>query len=691
MSIDKERFIKGVSISSVVFGTVFAGISIIAKVKKKSSIYENVPQEKNSMEGKKVIFIKDEYDNENADGMKGHLEEVGDSNYSPNFYDKYAKRMIDIVLSFGGLVVLSPVFAVIALAIVIEDPGPIIFSQKRIGRNKKYFKLHKFRSMKVSSPHDVPTHMLEDPEQYITKVGKFIRAHSLDELPQIWDIFIGNMSIIGPRPALWNQDVLIAERDKYNANDVKPGLTGWAQINGRDELDISVKANLDGEYVQRESLLFDIKCFFGTIGKVAKDDSIVEGATREIKKNNFGIDRNNKKKILVVCQYYYPEPFRHPDICEELVKCGFDVTVVTGLPNYPMGKIYDGYRRGKNRDEIIKGVKIHRCFTVGRRSGVIYRFLNYYSFALSSKSYIKKMKEHYDLVYVHQLSPVMMAEAGISYKKKYNVPLVLNCLDLWPESLVAGGVRKNSILYNLFFDVSKKIYKQADVILVTSKGFSEYFRDKFGINDVVYLPQYAEEVFRPEECKKEANGYINLMFAGNVGIAQSVDTLIEAAKLTKDIRNLRWHIVGDGSEIERIKEMARGMDQVVFHGRKSVEEMPKYYAMADAMLITMKKKAVLNMTLPGKVQTYMAAGKPILGAIDGETQQVIEESGSGICGPAEDAVKLAENVRVFVQKNDKEQLGINARVYYDKYYDKKLFISKLKVEFEKCLMEGMKQ
>ena len=149
------------------------------------------------IQGKKVIFIKDNHDKENADGVKGHLEAVGDSDYRAKVYDKYIKRIIDIILSFGGLIVLAPVFAIIALAIVIEDPGPVLFSQKRIGQNKKYFKLHKFRSMKVSTPHDVPTHMLENPEQYITKVGKFIRAHSLDELPQIWDIFIGDSGIIG--------------------------------------------------------------------------------------------------------------------------------------------------------------------------------------------------------------------------------------------------------------------------------------------------------------------------------------------------------------------------------------------------------------------------------------------------------------------------------------------------------------
>lgn len=279
MSIDKRKVKKALGLSIAAVGTVFAGLSIAAKIKKKSSVYENAPQEKNPMEGKKVVFVKNDDDKKNADGMRGHLEAVGDSEYKPNFYDKYVKRMIDIVLSFGGLVVLSPIFAVIALAIVIEDPGPVLFSQKRIGQDKKYFKLHKFRSMKVSTPHDVPTHMLENPEQYITKVGKFIRAHSLDELPQIWDIFIGNMSIIGPRPALWNQVDLIMERDKYGANDIKPGLSGWAQINGRDELAITMKARLDGEYVEKESFVFDAKCFLATICSVLRHDGVVEGGT----------------------------------------------------------------------------------------------------------------------------------------------------------------------------------------------------------------------------------------------------------------------------------------------------------------------------------------------------------------------------------------------------------------------------
>lgn len=258
-------------------------LGMIALLKKGNSVYRNQPEQQNPMEGKQVVFVADETDPENADGLRGHLKAVVDSAPAGNGYT-WLKRLLDIVLSFGGLVLLSPVFLVLTLAILADDPGPILFTQKRVGKNKQYFKLHKFRSMKMSTPHDVPTHMLENPEQYITKVGKFIRAHSLDELPQIWDIFIGNMSVIGPRPALWNQDQLTAERDRYGANDIRPGLTGWAQINGRDELEIPEKARLDGEYARNLSLKFDMKCFFGSLHVFGKDDTVVEGGTGEIKK-----------------------------------------------------------------------------------------------------------------------------------------------------------------------------------------------------------------------------------------------------------------------------------------------------------------------------------------------------------------------------------------------------------------------
>ena len=205
-------------------------------------------------------------------------------------YERFIKRLIDVILSFAALIVLSWLYVIIIIAIKIDDPGPALFTQERVAKGKGTFILHKFRSMKMSTPHDMPTHQLDNPEQYITKVGKFLRKSSLDELPQIWDIFIGKMSIIGPRPALWNQYDLVEERDIYGANDVKPGLTGWAQINGRDELEIPVKAKLDGEYTSAlkaggiTALKMDLKCFFGSIKSVIKSEGVVEGGTGEIDK-----------------------------------------------------------------------------------------------------------------------------------------------------------------------------------------------------------------------------------------------------------------------------------------------------------------------------------------------------------------------------------------------------------------------
>ena len=263
---------------------LFLAMYVVAMIKRPGSRYQNKPEEHNPMEGKRVKFVENETEPENADGMRGHLEAIGVTNHHAGLYERVVKRILDLILSFGGLVVVSPVFLILSLWILIDDPGPVLFKQKRIGKDKQYFALHKFRSMKMSTPHDKPTHMLENPEQYITRSGRFIRAHSLDELPQIWDIFIGNMSVIGPRPGLWNQDWLTACRDEYGANDIKPGLTGWAQINGRDELEIPVKAKLDGEYTKNLSLKMDIKCFLGSLHVIGKDDSVVEGGTGELKK-----------------------------------------------------------------------------------------------------------------------------------------------------------------------------------------------------------------------------------------------------------------------------------------------------------------------------------------------------------------------------------------------------------------------
>lgn len=395
-------------------------------------------------------------------------------------------------------------------------------------------------------------------------------------------------------------------------------------------------------------------------------------------------------KILVVCQYYYPEPVRITDICEELVKRGHEVTVLTGVPNYPMGIIYKGYRHGKRRDEFINGVHVVRCFTIGRRHGTFFRVLNYFSYPLSATVKLHKLDKDFDVVFVNQLSPVMMAWPGIRYKKKYKKKLVVYCMDLWPESLEAGGIKKGSPVYKLFHRISEKTYKQADRLLVTSRTFNKYFEEEFGMNpeEIIYLPQYAEDLFSNMETdvdkEKTPNDEYNFVFAGNVGKAQSVETIIEAANLLKNKKNVKFHIVGDGSALEHCKEMAKKYEltSVIFHGRKPVEEMPKYYAVADAMLITMFDNEMISKTLPGKVQTYMAAGKPIIGAINGETKRVVEEAKCGICGPAEDATKFSENILNFIESNKKKGMAFTARDFYEKNFTKELFM--------KCLADQLK-
>ncbi len=274
----------------IVLGVAAVGLTILGIAQKPSSVYKNDPRQRNPLEGKRLVFIPNERDPENANGVRGHLEVVGTTNLSTSFYDRFWKRLFDVILSFLGIVLLSPLLVILSIAIFIDDPGPVMFTQKRIGRNKQYFKIHKFRSMKKGSPSEVPTHMLSNADLYCTKVGRFIRSTSLDELPQIWDIFIGNMSIIGPRPVLWNEDCLTAERDKYGAGEVRPGLTGWAQINGRDTLGFAEKAKLDGEYTEKlkaggfGAFLFDCRCFIGTILPVVRREGIVEGVTDKMNK-----------------------------------------------------------------------------------------------------------------------------------------------------------------------------------------------------------------------------------------------------------------------------------------------------------------------------------------------------------------------------------------------------------------------
>ena len=389
-------------------------------------------------------------------------------------------------------------------------------------------------------------------------------------------------------------------------------------------------------------------------------------------------------KILVVCQYYYPEPFRVTDICEELVKRGNQVTVLTGLPNYPEGKILKEYKKKEHRDEIRNGVRVIRCNEHGRGHNAINMLWNYFSFAISGMRKIKKLDKDFDIVFINQLSPVMMAWPGIKYAKRYNKKIVLYCYDLWPASLAAGGIRKESIIYKIFKNISKKIYEKVDEICITSHKFVDYFREEHQINEnkLSYLPQYCEDIYNKIESQFKKNE-MNYVFAGNIGKMQSIETIIRAAEIIKDNKAIKIHIVGDGRDLSNCIAIAKekGLDNIIFYGRKSIEEMPKFYSMANAMLVTLAKDELVSNTLPGKVQSYMAAGKAIIASADGETSFVIKESNSGLVCSAEDSNGLAK-IMVDFMNYDCSIFECNARNYSNANFRKDNFFSNLENELK---------
>ena len=382
-------------------------------------------------------------------------------------------------------------------------------------------------------------------------------------------------------------------------------------------------------------------------------------------------------KILVICQYYSPEPFRIADICEALVEEGNEVDVITSFPNYPMGEIYEGYKDGNHRDETINGVNVHRVFTIGRKTGAIYRFINYYAYSLASTLYASRLKKDYDVVFVYQLSPVMMANAALKYKKKFGKKVVLYCLDLWPESLTLGGIKKNSLVYSYYKKVAEKVYKNVDEIAVSSRMFQSYFDDMFKIraDKIQYLPQYAEDVFLP--LQSSSDRMVNITFAGNIGTTQSIETILYAAEKLKG-KSLQFHFYGDGSGFNDLVKLSESLhlDNVTFHGRVSVEALPEKYAKSDALIVTLSDNPVLSMSFPGKIQSYMAAGKPVVAAVNGEAAKIIEEADCGFVAPAEDVDGLVSCIERLID-SDRDLLGEKSRKYYENNFQKKDFLEKL--------------
>ena len=382
-------------------------------------------------------------------------------------------------------------------------------------------------------------------------------------------------------------------------------------------------------------------------------------------------------KILIVSQYYYPERFKVTDLAEELFARGNHVDVLTGLPNYPEGKIPMEYRFGKKRHEIINGVNVIRVPLIARSEGKFRLALNYVSYAFNATIKSLFLKEEYDLVLVYQLSPILMALPAIAIQRRMKIPLIMYTFDLWPDSISTLGIKSDTLFYKTVKSVSKWIYRQADVQWVSSASFTGYLERFIGLEiDILHLPQYAEEQFLipPKPPQQE----FICVFAGNIGKAQDLQTVLYAAKQLEEYPDIRIELVGTGSDLEHLKVLSAELKltNVTFAGAHSLEEMPVYYKKADLFLVSLIDDPIIARTLPGKVQSYMAAGKPIVAAVGGETAHVLQESGGGRFGESGDISKLSENILYYYQYRDQVVIdGTNGRNYYlahfnrDKFYD----------------------
>ena len=386
-------------------------------------------------------------------------------------------------------------------------------------------------------------------------------------------------------------------------------------------------------------------------------------------------------KILVVCQHYYPEPFRITEICEDLVSRGHQVTAVVGLPNYPSGIVPKEYRWFRKRRETIRGVDVRRCFEIGRKNTKVGLAVNYISYMLSACWKVLWLKQDYDVIYAYSTSPVLMSLPASFLRCFANRKLVIYILDIWPACLSAMNVEEGSLLYAFMKHVSRWVYRKADILLISSKRFQQYLSNvhDLSIPDDHYLPQFVDCTFSTLPVA-EANFGFHLVFAGNIGKMQGVNTLLLSANLLRN-EPVTWHFLGDGSDYNACVALSKelSLERVIFHGRRPLEEMPAYYAMADALLVSLRNQSSVSDTLPGKVQSYMAAGKPILGSIAGETAYIIQQANCGLCAPPEDAESFAQTVRNFMCLSQlrRRQMGENARSYYQKHFTRQYHMDKL--------------
>ena len=397
-------------------------------------------------------------------------------------------------------------------------------------------------------------------------------------------------------------------------------------------------------------------------------------------------------KILLISQYFYPENFKINDLIFSLKERGHQITVITGKPNYSKTHFFDGYGWKSDDFEIVNEIPVHRANLFSRRNGGALRlFLNYFSFAFLASLKLKKIKGSFDAIFVYEPSPITVGIPAIFAKKRFKAPIYFWAQDLWPESLVAAGGVKNKLILGFFNSLTKWIYNHSKKVLIQSNGFREYILNQGIPNDkIIFYPNPTEGFYMPLQDVKEykeffQKEYFNIIFAGNIGEAQSFLTIIDAINNIKQLP-IKVIILGDG----RYKETAIGLikekgleSHFNFLGSFPPTEMPKFFSHADALLVSLKKDKIFSLTIPAKIQSYLACGKPIIASIDGEGAKIVSDAKCGLTSPAEDSTALSKIIKelMALDKSMLDQMGNNGRIYYEKEFDRDYLLEKLEVIF----------
>ena len=549
------------------------------------------------------------------------------------------KSKIDTVIAGASMFVLSPLFLGIIVAIKIEDgiTAPVFFSQKRIGIHKKHFQLYKFRSMKLDTPHDMPTHLLRNPDQYITKVGRFLRKTSLDELPQLWNIFRGDMALIGPRPALWNQDDLIAERDRYGANDVKPGLTGWAQIHGRDELEIPEKAKMDGHYVSQLGPIIDIKCFLGTFLAVSRGEGVVEGGTGASKK---------KKKILVVTNHSYMLWQFRRELIQRLME---DAEVVISTPFV-----------GHEQDFAAMGCRMLETDVDRRGINPVTDFRLYHT-------YVKILKtERPDMVITYSIKPNIYAGFACRMQK---IPYCVNVQGLGTAFQKKGLAQIVTVMYRMALKKAKTVFFEnaENAKLFQEKKITPAWQQTVLPGAGVNLESYSYQEY-------PNNDKVRFLYLGRIMKEKGMDELFWA------VQELRKECAGQfvldlvGFFEDEYKEQVEKLTRdgvAVFHGFQ--EDPRPYYGKADCVVLPSYHEGMSNVLLEAA-----ATGRPLITSDIPGCREAVKQGISGLLCPVKDRNALLHAMDGFLKlsKEEREVMGRAGRKYMEEQYDKEKVVKK---------------